>query len=357
MIFWFSARQGSHWLAATAQDPVEVVEAPAVRPAVERSGRALLPVRGQVPLAERCGAVAVLPQDPGQRRTVPRQQGRVAGEAVRELADRAEADRVAVATGQQGGAGRRAQRRHVEAVVSQPALGHPRVVRRLDRPAERARVAEPGVIDQHDQHVRRAGRRVDVVDLGPVRLGTVQSAGQGPAELRAPDRELRAIWPAHVTPSGSGIVRGRRLASAHPSVVSARAHHRRDPACVRDGTPAHRGTTRRPGGAPRARRPHPAKSTPARCHPCREPSHSPCSPAEHPRTSRAPPARGDSSRSWRVSARATLLRDDRLVLAAADQAAGSGDGGTVRRWRRPGNLTHGVPKFRGQRARRLVPMG
>ena len=55
---------------AAAEEAVEVVEAPAVRPAVERPGGALLAVRGQVPLPERGGAVAVVAQDPRQRRTV-----------------------------------------------------------------------------------------------------------------------------------------------------------------------------------------------------------------------------------------------------------------------------------------------
>ena len=244
---------------------------------------------------------------------------------------------MAVATGQQGGPGRRAQRRHVEAVVSQPAFGHPRVVRRLDRAAERARVAEAGVVDQHDQHVGRAGRRVDVVDLGPVRLGTAQSAGQGPAELRAPDRKLRAIWPAHVTPPGSGIVRH----SPSPRVsTSTSSTNRASPASgsLPGGSapsPPRRAATlprrcgrlrsRAPSPRPRVRvrcdarpswytgRPHEARRgrvdrfrrnrAPARCRPCPEPSHSPCSPAQHPRTSSAPPARDDSSRSWRVSAR------------------------------------------------------
>ena len=43
-----------------AQEAVEVVETPAVRPPFERSRRALLTVRGQMPLTERRGAVSVL---------------------------------------------------------------------------------------------------------------------------------------------------------------------------------------------------------------------------------------------------------------------------------------------------------
>ena len=54
-----------------AQDPVEVVESPAVRPAVERPCGTLLAVGCQVPLAERRRAVAVVPEDPGQRPRSP----------------------------------------------------------------------------------------------------------------------------------------------------------------------------------------------------------------------------------------------------------------------------------------------
>ena len=102
-----------------AEEAVEVVEPPAVRPAVQRPGRALLPVGRQVPLAERRGAVPVVPQDARQRRAVARKGRRVPGEPARELTDRAEADRVAVPPGQQRRPRRRAQRGDVEPVVPQ----------------------------------------------------------------------------------------------------------------------------------------------------------------------------------------------------------------------------------------------
>ena len=90
---------------SATEDPVEVVEAPAVRPPVERSGRALLAVGGQVPFPERGRGVAVVSKDPRERRAVPRQRGGVPREAPRELADRAEPDRVVVPSGEQRGAG------------------------------------------------------------------------------------------------------------------------------------------------------------------------------------------------------------------------------------------------------------
>ena len=155
---------------AAAEDPVEVVEAPAVRPTVERSCRALLPVRCEVPLAERGRAVAVVSEDPWQRRAIPRKDRGIAGEPTRELTDRAEPHRVVVPAGEERGTRRGAQRRHVEPVVAQPALGHPCVVRRLDRAPEGAGIAEPGVVDQHEQDVRRPLRRGGVADEVPVGL-------------------------------------------------------------------------------------------------------------------------------------------------------------------------------------------
>ena len=197
MIFWFSARHGIPLARAAAEDPVEVVEAPAVRPPVERPSRTLLPVRCQVPLAERGRAVAVVAQDPWQRRAVPRKDRGVAGEPAGELTDRAEPHGVVVPAGEQRGPRRGAQRGHVEPVVAQPALGHPRVVRRLDRAAEGAGVAEPGVVDEHQQHVRRPVRRGGVPDQVPVGLRTVQRPVRDAREGLSADRETGAIGLAH----------------------------------------------------------------------------------------------------------------------------------------------------------------
>ena len=182
---------------AAAEEPVEVVEAPAVRPPVERPGRTLLPVGRQVPLAERRRAVAVVPQDPRQRRAVPWQRRRVAREPAGELADRAEADAVVVPSGEQRRPRRRAQRRDVEPVVAHPALGDPGVVRRLDRSAEGARVAEPGVVDEDQQHVRCAVRRRRVADEVPVRLRPVERPVDHSLERSAADRQSASVEPTH----------------------------------------------------------------------------------------------------------------------------------------------------------------
>ena len=183
-----------------AQEAVEIVETPPVRPPSERPGRALLAVGGQVPLTERRGAVPVLRQDPRPRRAIPRDRRRVAREAAGELTHRAEADRMVIPPGQQRRPGRRAQRGDVEPVVPQPPLRHPRVVRGVNRPAERARVAEPGIIDQHHQHIRGPRRRLGMPDQVPVRLRPRQRLVTHPAERRPANRQLRAIRLTHRFP-------------------------------------------------------------------------------------------------------------------------------------------------------------
>ncbi len=170
---------------ATAQEPVEVVEAPAVRPPVQRPRRSLLAVRGQVPLAERGGAVAVVPQDPRQRRTVTRQDGGVAGEAVGELAHRTEPDRVTVATREQSRPGQASTglSRGTGCTRSPPSamrvklgvsIGPPNVLG-LPKPASSISTTRT---------FGAPGRRVHVVDLRPVRLHS--PAVCGPPSRRTP---------------------------------------------------------------------------------------------------------------------------------------------------------------------------
>ena len=183
-----------------AQEPVEIVKTPPVRPPPERPGRALLTVGGQVPLAERRGAVPVLRQDPRPRRAITRNRRRVAREAAGELTYRAEADRMVVPPGQQRRPGRRAQRGDVEPVVPQPSVSHPRVVRRADRTAERPRVAEPGIIDQHHQHIRGPRRGLGMPDQVPVRHRPRQRPITHPLVRRPANRQLRAVRLAHRLP-------------------------------------------------------------------------------------------------------------------------------------------------------------
>ena len=117
----------------TAEEAPEVVEPEPRRPAVERPREPLLVVRGQMPLPEPSRQIAVLLEDARKRRAIVRDRRVVPRERTRELTHHPEADPMMVAPGQQRRPRRRAQRRDVEAVVPQPVLRQPRVVRRLDR--------------------------------------------------------------------------------------------------------------------------------------------------------------------------------------------------------------------------------
>ena len=176
-----------------AEDAPEAIEAPRVRPAVERPGCTLDAIGGQMPLAEAGGRVAVALKRPDERSAVLRHARRVARERAGELADRPEADGVVVAACQQGGPGRRAERGHVEAVVRETLLGDPRHRGRRDGPAERRRVAEARVVDQHEQHVRRALRRRRRHVDRPIGDGRVERSPDRAAEVRIRDRQHGAV--------------------------------------------------------------------------------------------------------------------------------------------------------------------
>ena len=180
-----------------AEEAPEVVEAPGVRPAVEGARRALHVVGRQVPLAEGRGDVAVHLQGLRDRSAALRQRGRVSGERARELAERAEPDRVVVAAGQGRRPGGRADRGDVEAVVAQAGVGDPRQVRGLDRAAEGLRVAEARVVDQHEQDVGRPQRRAHRSQHRPVGLRGVKGATGLPLELRVGHRQHGAIDRVH----------------------------------------------------------------------------------------------------------------------------------------------------------------
>ncbi len=185
---------------ASAEDPVEVVEAPPAGPAVEGACVALLPVRRQMPLAERRGRITVVSKNPRQRRTVARQDRRVSREPTRELTDRSETDSVVVPAGQERGACRRAERRHVEPVVLEASVRHARVVRCLDRAPERARVPESCVVDQHEQHVGRTFRRRRMPNQVPIRLRPVERPVGRAGERLSSYRKTCAIGLTHQYP-------------------------------------------------------------------------------------------------------------------------------------------------------------
>ena len=185
--------QGVVLSGLTAEEAPEIVESEPRRPAVERPGEALLVVRGQMPLPEPSRQVAVLLEDARKRRAIAGNGRVVPRERPGELAHHAEADPMMVTPRHQGGPRGRTKRRDVEAVVAQPVLREPRVIRRLDRTAERARIAEARVVDQHEQNVRRTLRWRDVRRLIPVRRRLFESLLRDAAKRRTPNRQAAAV--------------------------------------------------------------------------------------------------------------------------------------------------------------------
>ena len=119
-----------------ADEPVEVLEAAAGRPGVERAHRARLPDGHLVALAELRCRVTVQLQRLGERGGRLRPDRVVAGRRRRDLGDAAHADGVVVAPGEQSLPRRRAERRRMEAVVAKPFVGEPFEARRVAGPAE-----------------------------------------------------------------------------------------------------------------------------------------------------------------------------------------------------------------------------
>ena len=223
-----------------ADEAVEVLEARARRPAVERTDRAVLPHRHLVALAELRGGVAVQLEDLGQRRLVPGAQAAVARRRRRHLGDGAHADRVVVAAAEQRRPRRRAQRRRVEARVLEAAVREPLGRRRVARPAERARGAEADVVNQEDEHVGRARRRAQRRDgriLGVRVLGVV---GRDADRLAIGNRQHRALQIVGRARRAVAVRRRRLLAVSllrlllHPvapptTVRASAAHHNARP--------------------------------------------------------------------------------------------------------------------------------
>src|SRR5664279_631282 len=85
-----------------ADEAIEVVEAHAGWPLIERPGLAGRKRRRVVILAEPGGAIAVIPEDPPNRRLVGCNDAVVAGVAGRLFGDNAEANREMGATGEKG---------------------------------------------------------------------------------------------------------------------------------------------------------------------------------------------------------------------------------------------------------------
>ena len=139
---------------------VEAIEAAPQRPAVERPGGAAFGQRRNVPLANHIVAIAVLSQHFRQRAGLARDLAAIAGIAGVEVGEAADADRMVVASGQQRRARRRAHRGGMEAGIAK-AVGRELVDgRRPDGRAVTAEIGKADIVEQHDQDVGRALRRL-----------------------------------------------------------------------------------------------------------------------------------------------------------------------------------------------------
>ena len=138
------------------QEPVEAPEALAERPEVERADRRDVFDRGEVPLPESHGGIALRAQHRRQHRRLFRDPAVVAGKTAGELHDRTNPDRMMVPAGQQCCARRRAHRVDVEVVVEDPGSCQLVDVRGLDAPPEASvatEVTEARVVQDNDDDV------------------------------------------------------------------------------------------------------------------------------------------------------------------------------------------------------------
>ncbi len=163
----------------SAEVPVEALEAAAGRPVAPGRCHVRLVLGDDVPLADRVRVVAPLAEHFGDRRGLERHVPVRAGKAARGFCDAGHPDRRVVAPREQRRARRRADRRGVELRVLQPSVAQSLQRRRLDRTAERLQCTEANVVP-HDEHdVRRAIRRLRLLERRPVgsRVANVEVDG------------------------------------------------------------------------------------------------------------------------------------------------------------------------------------
>lgn len=151
---WFPLR------GLTGDEPVEVVEAVAGGPTVERPHRGGVGGGGVVPLAEGRRAIAIVAQHLGDGGGVLADHPGVAVPVHRAFGDRAGVHAVMVSAGQQRGPGGGADRGGVKGVVADSALGYSSESRGPHLAAHHVGQAEPDVVEQHDEDVRRLVREV-----------------------------------------------------------------------------------------------------------------------------------------------------------------------------------------------------
>ena len=142
-------------------------------------------------LAEPRGVVAVVDQDAADGGLVQADDAVVARVASGLLRDDAEADRMMVAAGDEGGASRRAQGRGEHATVTQALLCDGIHGRCRDHPAEGAGYAKAGVVGDDEEHVGRTLGGRDA--CGPPGRGLEGAILDDAAELLVGRRELLPV--------------------------------------------------------------------------------------------------------------------------------------------------------------------
>ncbi len=137
-----------------AEEAVIALEAPAERPPRVRAGGGDLVCRGQVPLADSVGVVALTAEDLRQEAVLERDVAVVSGKAGRHFGDRGHVVRMVVATGEHARPARGAECGRVHVLVAQ-AVGREGIdVRRPDGTAVAAELPVPRVVDDDEQDVR-----------------------------------------------------------------------------------------------------------------------------------------------------------------------------------------------------------
>ena len=134
-----------------SDEAVEFIKARAGGPAIEWSNGADLPRGSLVIFSERRRSVPVETKRLSQGRDGVWSDACIAGKRCRDLGDIPHVVHVMVTAGQQRRARGRAQRRSVKLIVAKPFVGQPLQSGHVDWAAERARLAETHVIEQHDQ--------------------------------------------------------------------------------------------------------------------------------------------------------------------------------------------------------------
>ena len=181
---------GVELIGLAQEEAVVPIEPPSERPMGERPRRRRVPDRGEVPLPRRNGREALSLQDFCDRGGFGRHRAGHVGEAAVPMRDPAHAHRVMVASRQQRGPRRRAQRRGVKPAESQSARRQAVHVRRGDDAAVARQMGESRVVEQHDDDV--GGARRGHGDIGPVRL----RLRPGSADPAAPVRRRCVAQPA-----------------------------------------------------------------------------------------------------------------------------------------------------------------